>query len=71
MILMKIGLVIYGSLDTISGGYYYDRRLVDSLKKFCKHLVKLFLKLKESYEDSVLDFLEKMVQNINKWEFSG
>ncbi|HTX92473.1 MAG TPA: glycosyltransferase family 4 protein [Anaerolineales bacterium] len=29
---MKIGLVIYGSLDTLSGGYYYDRRLVDSLR---------------------------------------
>ena len=26
---MKIGLVIYGSLDTLSGGYLYDRMLVD------------------------------------------
>lgn len=39
--------------------------------KFCKHLVKLFLNLKETDEESALDFLEKMVQNINKWEFSG
>ena len=30
---MKIGLVIYGSLDTVSGGYYYDRRLVRSLQE--------------------------------------
>jgi glycosyltransferase involved in cell wall biosynthesis len=30
---MKIGLVIYGSLDTVSGGYYYDRRLVASLRQ--------------------------------------
>ena len=29
---MKIGLIIYGSLDTISGGYLYDRRLVASLR---------------------------------------
>lgn len=29
---MKIGLVIYGSLDTLSGGYMYDRRLVDYLR---------------------------------------
>jgi len=28
---MKIGLIIYGSLDTISGGYMYDRRLVEYL----------------------------------------
>lgn len=29
---MKIGLVIYGSIDTLSGGYMYDRRLVDYLR---------------------------------------
>ncbi|MDP1545889.1 MAG: glycosyltransferase family 4 protein [Anaerolineales bacterium] len=28
---MKIGLVIYGSLDTLSGGYLYDRMLVEYL----------------------------------------
>lgn len=30
--LMKIGLVIYGSLDTLSGGYLYDRKLVEYLR---------------------------------------
>ena len=29
---MKIGLIIYGSLDTLSGGYLYDRMLVDYLR---------------------------------------
>jgi glycosyltransferase involved in cell wall biosynthesis len=29
---MHIGLVIYGSLDTLSGGYLYDRRLVEYLR---------------------------------------
>jgi glycosyltransferase involved in cell wall biosynthesis len=29
---MKIGLLIYGSLDTLSGGYLYDRRLVEYLR---------------------------------------
>jgi len=29
---MKIGLIIYGSLDTLSGGYLYDRRLVEYLR---------------------------------------
>jgi len=28
---MKVGLVIYGSLETISGGYLYDRKLVEYL----------------------------------------
>lgn len=30
---MRVGLVIYGSLDTLSGGYLYDRNLVESLRK--------------------------------------
>jgi len=29
---MKIGLVIYGSLDALSGGYLYDRKLVEYLR---------------------------------------
>jgi glycosyltransferase involved in cell wall biosynthesis len=29
---MNIGLIIYGSLDTLSGGYLYDRKLVDYLR---------------------------------------
>ncbi|MFZ1041921.1 MAG: glycosyltransferase family 4 protein [Anaerolineales bacterium] len=28
-----MGLIIYGSLDTMSGGYLYDRKLVESLRK--------------------------------------
>lgn len=30
---MRIGLVIYGSLETLSGGYLYDRKLVEFLRR--------------------------------------
>jgi len=30
---MKIGFIIYGSLDTMSGGYLYDRKLVQYLRE--------------------------------------
>ncbi len=30
---MKFGLVIYGSLETLSGGYLYDRMLVEHLRR--------------------------------------
>ncbi len=30
---MNIGLVIYGSLDALSGGYWYDRKLVEYLHR--------------------------------------
>jgi glycosyltransferase involved in cell wall biosynthesis len=29
---MRVGLIIYGSLDTVSGGYLYDRKLVEHLR---------------------------------------
>ena len=29
---MRVGLLIYGSLDTLSGGYLYDRKLVEYLR---------------------------------------
>ncbi len=30
---MRVGLIIYGSLQTVSGGYLYDRKLVASLQE--------------------------------------
>ncbi len=30
---MKVGLLIYGSLDTVSGGYYYNRQLCAHLRE--------------------------------------
>ena len=30
---MRVGLIIYGSLDTLSGGYLYDRKLVETLER--------------------------------------
>ncbi len=35
---MHIGLVIYGSLDTLSGGYLYDRKLVEMLQERGHHV---------------------------------
>mgnify|MGYP001268966915 FL=1 len=31
--MLRVGLVIYGSLETVSGGYLYDRKLVDRLRR--------------------------------------
>ena len=40
-------------------------------KKFCKHLAKLFLLLKEKNERNTVVFLNKIVEDINDWEFSS
>ena len=39
-------------------------------KKFCKHLVKLFLLLKKKDSDSTDYFLNNISENINQWDFS-
>lgn len=40
-------------------------------KKFCKHIAKLFLLLKEKNERNIVVFLNKIAENINDWEFSS
>lgn len=40
---MRIGLLIYGSLDTLSGGYLYDRKLVEDLAGAGEHVEILSL----------------------------
>ncbi len=59
---MKIGLIIYGSLYTVSGGYLYDRMLVEHLRSqgdsveiislpwrnYCRHLA-------DNFHSTVLD----------------
>ncbi|MFX1315631.1 MAG: hypothetical protein ACFE9T_07180 [Promethearchaeota archaeon] len=39
-------------------------------KKFCKHLTKLFLLLKEKNSNSAETFLKEIAANIDKWEFT-
>ncbi|MFW9945522.1 MAG: hypothetical protein ACFFDX_01715 [Candidatus Odinarchaeota archaeon] len=39
-------------------------------KKFCKHLIRLFLLLKEKDQKIAITFLKKINDNIEKWEFS-
>jgi glycosyltransferase involved in cell wall biosynthesis len=38
---MRLGLVLYGSLDTPTGGYLYDRMLVEHLRR-AGHTVRIF-----------------------------
>jgi hypothetical protein len=40
-------------------------------KKFCKHLAKLFLLIKEKDEKEATIILEKMSKEINKWSFKS
>jgi hypothetical protein len=35
---VRIGLIIYGSLDTLTGGYLYDRMLVEHLRRQGDHV---------------------------------
>ncbi|TFG05068.1 MAG: hypothetical protein EU539_09815 [Promethearchaeota archaeon] len=46
---------------------YQSRRAEN--KKFCKHLAKLFLFLKEKNGSATLKILRKMAEKINEWDF--
>jgi len=48
---------------------FIERRSID--KKFCKHLVKLFLLLKENNENFTLELLDNIATSINEWEFTS
>jgi glycosyltransferase involved in cell wall biosynthesis len=51
---MRMGLVIYGSLDTLSGGYLYDRQLVAALHRR-QHEVAVYARPWRSYANHLGD----------------
>jgi len=51
---MNIGLIIYGRLDTMTGGYIYDRMLVQHLRQR-GHGVDVVSLIRQSYARSILD----------------
>lgn len=64
---MRIGLVIYGSLETLTGGYLYDRILVDYLQREGDH-VEVFSMPWRSYPRHLIDnfssrWLERLAQS--------
>ncbi len=69
---MRIGLIIYGSLDTLSGGYLYDQKLVERLhadghrvvihslpwRNYARHLLDNFsIRLRKSLDSGGYDLL--------------
>jgi len=51
---LKIGLIIYGSLETLTGGYLYDRKLVEYLR-CCGDEVRIFSLPWRNYGKHLLD----------------
>jgi glycosyltransferase involved in cell wall biosynthesis len=55
---MRVGLLIYGSLDTISGGYLYDRKLVEHLCAQGDHVEIISLPWR-NYPRHLLDYFSR------------
>jgi glycosyltransferase involved in cell wall biosynthesis len=53
---MRVGLVIYGSLDTVSGGYLYDRKLVEEFTVL-GHSISVFSLAYRDYTKHLADNL--------------
>lgn len=58
---MRVGLVIYGHLDIVSGGYRYDRRLVDALRR-CGDTVTVYARPWRNYLRHLADNLDRSWQ---------
>jgi glycosyltransferase involved in cell wall biosynthesis len=66
---MHIGLIIYGSLATLTGGYIYDRVLVDFLRQR-GHQVEIISLPHRSFGSHLLDnFYSKLVKDSAALEF--
>jgi glycosyltransferase involved in cell wall biosynthesis len=63
--MMRVGLIIYGSLDTLSGGYLYDRQLVGYLRG-CGDTVEIFsLPWRNAYARRLADnFSNKLLHRL-------
>ncbi len=57
---MRIGLIIYGPLDFPSGGFVYDKRLLETLRKK-KHHVEIISLPWESYPRLILQNYDKEI----------
>jgi glycosyltransferase involved in cell wall biosynthesis len=62
---LNLGLIIYGSLETVSGGFFYDRMLVDHLKSKGNR-VKIFSLPWRNYARRLLDnFSGPFIQSLS------
>lgn len=62
---MNIGLIVYGPIDTLTGGYLYDRRLVEYLRTN-GHRVDIFSLPNRTYALRLLDnFSQKLWNRIS------
>jgi len=59
---MRIGLLIYGSIETISGGYLYDRKLVEHLRTQGDHVELISLPWR-NYPRHLLDNFSRSLLN--------
>ena len=66
---MRIGLIIYGSLETLSGGYIYDKILINHLERL-GHSVEIISLPEQSYSRNLLDnFLRSVNSRIVQSSF--
>ncbi len=63
---LRIGLVIYGHLDTLTGGYLYDRKLVEFLRSE-GDVVEIFSLPWRNYGKHLLDNLsQKLIRSVSE-----
>lgn len=66
---MRVGLIVYGRLSQTSGGYLYDRKLVEDLRKH-GHQVQVISLAWRNYPSHLGDnFLDQLLKKVTKANF--
>jgi glycosyltransferase involved in cell wall biosynthesis len=65
---MRIGLLIYGSLETVSGGYLYDRKLVEHLQSSGDQVQMISLPHRNYARHLTDNFSPSLQQTLQKFE---
>lgn len=63
---MRLGLIIYGSLDSLSGGYLYDRQLVAHLRRQGDHVEIISLPWRSYARHLVDNFSSRLLRQLNQ-----
>lgn len=62
---MNIGLVIYGTLDTVTGGYLYDRKLVEHLQRCGDRVVVFSLPVGSYFRNLADNFSSTLLSSLS------
>lgn len=61
---MRIGLLVYGDINTISGGYLYDRKIIEYLRSIGDEVLVISIKKTSYFKSLISNSIPRELENI-------